>query len=405
MSNLTPDPPQPGASPYAPAVTMDGSALSSDGHVLSSEQLAALLEAVIAVGRELHLETVLRRVVRCATELVGATYGAMGVLDAQKQGLADFLHLGIDADDAAAIGALPEGRGLLGLLITDPWPVRVPDLHAHPSTAGFPPHHPPMTTFLGVPVRVRGEVFGNLYLTDKAGGGPFTEDDERLVVALASVAGVAIENWRLHERVAEMAVIEDRERIARSLHDTVIQRMFAIGLALDGVADQIDDPLIAARLRQAALDLDETVDEIRTTVLDRDPPAGAHRPVRRELTELIDEAAERAQVATSLHIDGDLDATLGLDPRREVADQLFASARDAVVALGGSEGVQGAELSVRVSHELQLTIRAQDLPTATSDGVVAAIDPRARAIGGRTTVHLADGATVVTWTVPLDRPG
>ena len=136
----------------------------------------------------------------------------------------------------AAIGHLPEGHGILGLLIVDAKPLRLPDLREHPDSYGFPPHHPPMRSFLGVPIRVRDEVFGNLYLTDKTSAEVFTDVDEELVVGLAAAAGVAIENARLHARVQELALLEDRERIARDLHDTVIQRLFAIGLSLQGAA-------------------------------------------------------------------------------------------------------------------------------------------------------------------------
>ena len=140
--------------------------------------------------------------------------------------------MGIDDETYGAIGHLPEGHGILGLLIVDAKPLRLPDLNEHPDSFGFPPHHPPMRSFLGVPIRVRDEVFGNLYLTDKSSGESFTEVDEELVVGLAGAAGVAIENARLLARVHDLALAEDRERIARDLHDTVIQRLFATGMSL-----------------------------------------------------------------------------------------------------------------------------------------------------------------------------
>src|SRR5690606_27567000 len=133
-----------------------------------------------------------------------------------------------------SIGPLPEGRGILGTLIIDAEPLRLSSIDDHPESFGFPPNHPRMRSFLGVPILARDEVFGNLYLTDKTTGEAFTGVDEELVVSLASAAGVAIENARLHTRVHELALIEDRERIARDLHDTVIQRLFATGLSLQG---------------------------------------------------------------------------------------------------------------------------------------------------------------------------
>src|SRR5262249_52393234 len=150
--------------------------------------------------------------------------------------LEDFITVGIDESTHRLIGDLPEGQGVLGLLIVDAQPIRLPDIKKHPNSYGFPPNHPPMTSFLGVPIRVRGEVFGNLYLTEKTSDPEFPEVDEELRVGLAAAAGVAIENARLHNRVQELAVVEDRERIARDLHDTVIQRLFATGLALQATA-------------------------------------------------------------------------------------------------------------------------------------------------------------------------
>jgi signal transduction histidine kinase len=167
--------------------------------VLSTrDRVRALLEAVVAVGSQLDLEAVLRQIVEAAVGLVNARYGALGVIgDSGK--LAEFVPVGLDSGEIAAIDHWPEGRGLLGALITDPRPVRIPDLSADPRSSGFPEGHPPMRSFLGVPVRIRDEVFGNLYLTEKRGGAQFDEEDEAVVTALAAAAGVAIENARLYE--------------------------------------------------------------------------------------------------------------------------------------------------------------------------------------------------------------
>lgn len=161
-----------------------------------------LFSAVVAVAAGLELGATLRRIVQAAVDLVDARYGALGVLGPDGT-VVDFVHVGIDSATAEVIGPLPSGKGILGLLIEHPVPIRLDDLAAHPASSGFPEHHPPMTTFLGVPVRVRGEVFGNLYLTEKRGGEGFTPDDERTVMALAAAAGVAIENARLFERTRQ----------------------------------------------------------------------------------------------------------------------------------------------------------------------------------------------------------
>ena len=162
------------------------------------DRVHALLEAVVAVGSNLQLDAVLRRIVEAAVTLVDARYGALGVID-QDGRLADFIPVGLEESAIAQIDHWPEGRGLLGLLITDPRPLRLADMASHPESSGFPAGHPPMTSFLGVPIRIRDEVYGNLYLTEKRNGSGFDEEDETLVTALSAAAGVAIENARLFD--------------------------------------------------------------------------------------------------------------------------------------------------------------------------------------------------------------
>jgi len=206
--------------------------------------LRKLVDAVLSISADLDLATVLQRIIEAAMDLVDARYGAIGVLDESKTGLSEFVTSGIDPEVHKAIGDLPKGHGILGLLILDPKPIRLPDLHEHPDSYGFPPHHPPMRSFLGVPILVRQEVFGNLYLTDKQSAEVFSDVDEELTIALAGAAAVAIENARLHARVGELVLLEDRERIAKDLHDTVIQRLFATGLSLQGTARLAERPAL-----------------------------------------------------------------------------------------------------------------------------------------------------------------
>jgi signal transduction histidine kinase len=162
------------------------------------DRMRSLLEAVVAISSGLDLESTLRRIVETAVELVDATYGALGVIGTGGR-LAEFIPVGVSEEEIAQIDHWPEGRGLLGLLIKDPHPLRLAAISGHPESSGFPAGHPAMRSFLGVPVRVRDEVFGNLYLTNKRGGGEFTEDDEAVLVALGAAAGVAVENARLYQ--------------------------------------------------------------------------------------------------------------------------------------------------------------------------------------------------------------
>src|SRR4051794_12345271 len=179
---------------------------------------------------DLDVELVLDRLLETARELTGARYAALGILDESRRELEQFLTRGIEPEAHRAIGDLPRGRGILGLLIADPRPLRLDDVGHHPRSYGFPVHHPPMKTFLGVPVRIRGEAWGNLYLTEKEGGAPFTEVDEASVMVLADWAGIAIEHARLYE--AADARRDELERAVRGLEATV-----AIARAVGGETD------------------------------------------------------------------------------------------------------------------------------------------------------------------------
>jgi signal transduction histidine kinase len=184
---------------------------------LSTEEnrLRSLFDATIALNSELSLESLLRTVVETAAELTGARYGALGVIDESGQALERFVTTGIDPETHAAIGELPRGRGVLGVLIREARPLRLPDLSSDPRSVGFPPNHPPMRTFLGVPILLRGVAYGNLYLTEKERGEEFTPEDEELVTLLAAQAAVAIENARLYESATRWS------RQLESLHETV----------------------------------------------------------------------------------------------------------------------------------------------------------------------------------------
>ncbi|MGQ0841716.1 GAF domain-containing protein [Actinokineospora sp.] len=166
---------------------------------LSQDRVRHLLDAVLSVSSDLSLPDMLDRIVAAGCELAGARYGALGVLGAGDD-LVEFTHTGMDEALRTAIGVLPAGKGVLGLVAQQTVPLRLDDVTAHAAAAGFPPHHPPMRSFLGVPIRVRGEVYGNLYLGEKVGGRSFTQDDEDAVVALAAAAGMAIDNARLYDK-------------------------------------------------------------------------------------------------------------------------------------------------------------------------------------------------------------
>ncbi|MFF0242829.1 GAF domain-containing protein [Rhodococcus pyridinivorans] len=198
-----------------------------DDSVDAPTTLRGLLEAVLVVGSGLELDSMLQRIVSAATALLDARYGALGVRAADG-GLSEFVYVGINPTQREVMGHLPEGRGILGLLINDPRPVRLGDLSKHSASIGFPPNHPPMKSFLGTPIMVRGKVFGSIYLTEKLGAPEFTEEDEVILKVLAMSAGVAVENARLFEGsldrerwLTAMASINSRLLMGGSVDETL----------------------------------------------------------------------------------------------------------------------------------------------------------------------------------------
>jgi signal transduction histidine kinase len=532
----------------------------------SQARIQHLLDAFLTVSTGLDLETTLRRIVEAGTELVGARYGALGVL-APEGGLAAFIHVGIDDELAERMGPLPEGKGVLGQLITEPYPLRVADLSRHPAAVGFPPHHPEMHTFLGVPVLVRGEAFGNLYMTEKQHG-EFTPEDEAVLTALAGAAGIAIDNARLYEeaevrrrwttaisdvrasllgaaspddavrliasRVREMTgadgawimvgpspvdaafdvrvqagdsledltgqrlttadspvleavaatdevvtldmrgvdysgpnahvdwgpclavplrgthsedavlvvarragdppfdqattalissfadqaavaldlaareqsarrldVYEDRDRIARDLHDHVIQRVFAAGLSLQSVVPRIQNPDTRRRIGEVIGQLDETIRDIRTTIFDLHSTADADRAtsLRRRVLDVVTETAG-PDLHPTVRTSGAVDSLVTGD----LATDVEAVAREAVSNAARHSGAAHVTVTLDVTDEVVLEV--------TDDG--RGIDPRAarsglrnleeRAVrrgGGASVQARPEGGTRLRWWAPL----
>lgn len=363
------------------------------------ERLQQLLDAINSVGSDLSLPIVLRRIVESACTLVDAEYGALGVI-ADDRRLSEFITVGIDAATHAAIGNLPEGHGILGLLIVDPKPLRLPDLSKHPNSYGFPPNHPPMRSFLGVPIRVRGQVFGNLYLCEKREAPEFTDDDETLAVALATAAGVAVDQARLVQRVEEMAVLEDRDRIARDLHDKVIQRLFATGISLQTAGFITVKPEVAERITQAVDDLDETIREIRNTIFALQAPIG-RRGLRVELFELTDAARESLGFAPQLHLDGPIDFVVPA----EVAEHLLAALQEALANAARHAGASRVDVVVEAGPDVLLRIvdnGAGISPDVQLGHGLRNLEERAKALGGSFRLEPASsGGTLVEIRVPI----
>ncbi|MBI1349523.1 MAG: GAF domain-containing protein [Actinomycetales bacterium] len=298
---------------------------------------SGLFTAVMSVAAGLELAATLRRIVKAATELVDAKYGALGVLNPDGS-LGEFVNVGLDEASVERIGDLPSGRGILGLLIDHPVPIRLDDLASHPASTGFPPGHPPMSTFLGVPVRVRGEVFGNLYLTEKRSGGGFTSEDERTVMALAAAAAVAIENARLYERTRQ------RERWQEAVAE--IANVVLAGSETDEVLS-----LIAYRARTLTgahvglVALPDAHDRLAVEIVDGREESPAIQVLAQPLLEVISawehECIPAASIANTVFHEGVSEVSLSSERVLALNPEVPAFGPSIVVPLSTAERVLG----------------------------------------------------------------
>jgi len=264
-----------------------------------------LIETGIAVTSELSLDALLQRIVEAAAQLTGANYAALGVIDPSGRGLERFLTTGVDAETQERIGELPHGRGILGVLIHDAEPLRLHDLTSDPRSAGFPPHHPPMRTFLGVPILLRGVAYGNLYLSEKESGEDFTSEDEEFVTMLAAQAAVAIENARLYESATRwLAQLESLTEVGNALAgETELQPL--LQLIAERLAPLIDAELVVIAIPIGGGDLrieaaaGPVAEELVGTTLARDTSKSG-RVLERRRSERVDSTLEDVEVDQEL---------------------------------------------------------------------------------------------------------
>jgi signal transduction histidine kinase len=369
-----------------------------------AKQLLRLLDAVMAIGSEQTLADALRRITETAADLVDAKYAALGVLDASGSRLAEFITVGLNDEETLRIGPRPEGHGLLGLLILEPEPLRLPDLHAHPDSFGFPPGHPPMTSFLGVPIRLRGVVYGNLYLTDKADGQVFTDVDQELAVGLAAAAGLAIENARLHEQARLAGLLEERERIARDLHDDVIQRLFATGLSLQAVARIVTEPAAVERIMRAVDDLDVSVRQVRSTIFELHQQWSVLHSLRADILAVCNESATALGFKPSCDIAGAIDSSVD----ELTGGHVLLCLREALSNVARHAQASRVDVDVVVGDG-RLALRVADdgagyRPTrGQHSSGLGNMQVRAESLGGVFSIEaLPDRGTLITWIVPLE---
>lgn len=357
-------------------------------------KLTPLITEAASVEGEADLERMLRTLVSEVQTATGAPYVALGVIG-EHQVLSDFVYEGISKEQADAIAHPPAGRGVLGTVIRENTTILLDSIADHPDSVGFPDNHPPMESFLGVPISVGDEPFGNLYLTDKEAG--FTDEDIAVVEAMSRVAGAAIQTARLQTRLRHMAVVEDRHRIARDLHDSVIQDIFAVGLSLQGLSARVTDPEVAQLLDSSIDTLDRSVNTLRKYVFelrDTAPPSvgldekihglvarmGSAYPTKVELTVepmdgfdaddelmlLLTEALSNAlrhsdaeHVSVDIEVEEEfigmtvVDDGIGFDPLRVEAGMGLANMRARVLGLDGeldlaSTPGEGTRVSARI---------------------------------------------------------
>jgi signal transduction histidine kinase len=356
------------------------------------------------LAAELSLDAVLRRITEVAVELTGATYGALGVLTRDGRAIEEFVTIGVSEEERAAIGDPPVGHGLLGALITDARPLRIPDIAADPRSIGFPPHHPPMTSLLGAPVAGRGRVFGNLYLTDKRGAEAFDDEDERVLVVLATQAAVAVENARLYdeaERAADalrrLEVADERDRIAKELHDGVIQSLFAVGMSLQGAAAVSSEPATVERLEAAVEDVDHTIRDLRNYIFGLRPGILADRQLDQALTDLGREFSERSGLVTVVEVDESAASLLASQ-----AGDIVQIVREALSNVGRHADATTCRVRLGYGHDGGVELEVDDDgrgfdPSAASPGMgLENLRHRADSIGATLDIEstLGEGTTL-----------
>jgi signal transduction histidine kinase len=376
----------------------DPDGLPPDG---ARTRLDRLVAAVVTVAAGGSLPDTLRHIVDAACDLVDARYGALGVIG-YDQRLSQFVTHGVTNEEIAAIGPLPEGHGILGRLIVDPRPLRLRDLRTHPDSFGFPEGHPTMRSFLGVPIHLGDDVFGNLYLCEKQSAAEFSEYDEALAVSLAAVAAVAIDNLRLHERLQDLAVLQDRERIARELHDKVIQRIFATGLGLQANARLIEGPA-STRILDAVDELDAIIADIRASIFDLEARNADRPTLSVAVLDLVDDMTRDTAIEPTVRLAGPLNTLV--EP--ELGEALLAVLRESLSNAIRHSNAHNVEVTIEAGPELAVTVRDDgrgppETPVTPTGHGLPNLAARTKARGGAFRFeHAPGGGALLEWRVPI----
>lgn len=374
--------------------------------IRSDRALYALDRATRAIAGELDVDRVLQLIVDSVRELVGSRYAALGIVGAD--GLIErFITSGISDEMRRAIGPLPQGHGLLGTIIRDGVTLRIPDIARHPESFGFPPHHPPMHSLLGVPIRVGGETVGNFYLTEKLDAPEFSDDDQELVEMFAGHAGIAIQNARLHQEVQALAVVGERLRISRDLHDGIIQSIYAVSLSLEEAVEiiQTDAGAAADRVDRAIDRLHTTISDIRTFIVGLGPESGA------ELADAIQSMARELLGGSAVRLETDLAGAATVERRLppEAVHELVQIVREAISNVGRHSGASRAQLKLAATQDTATLVIAddgrgfdQDARLDSAHFGLANLRDRAAALDGTLSIRSEAGnGTRIILTLPL----
>lgn len=361
------------------------------------QRLSMLIDAAAAVVGEVELDQVLRRLVSEARRATGAKYAALGVLGSHGV-LTDFIHEGLEPDVAGAIGAPPLGRGVLGTVVREGKTIVVDDISTHPDYYGFPEGHPAMTSFLGVPVRAGRSTFGNLYLTEKEGG--FDDSDVAVIEALALIAGSAVNTARLRDRLAAMEIVEDRDRIARDLHDSIIQDLFAIGLSLQGLSERTSDETTTNLLDDAVDRLDSAVGTLRRYIYELKTSDDLRRSFPDQVEDLVAHLSGPYSAAVAVQVDArgeSLETRTAEEALKLVTEALSNALRHSAASeIRVESKIAGGELTLTVADDGQ----GFDVETVERGMGLLNMAERARRLGGSVDVSSSPAGTTVTIRIP-----
>ncbi|HYI67885.1 MAG TPA: GAF domain-containing sensor histidine kinase [Candidatus Limnocylindrales bacterium] len=367
---------------------------------------AALDAAVRGIAGLTSVDDALQVIVDGVRPLVAARYAALGIVDANGR-IEKFITSGIDDEARRRIGELPEGHGLLGLIIREERSFRITDINVDPRRHGFPPNHPPMTSFLGVPIAIKGTPLGRLYLTDKIGSDRFSDKDQSLVETFALHAGIAMENARLHEQLQRFAVVDERERISKDLHDGIIQNMYAVGLSLEDVPQLMDEDRVeaAARVERAIDAIHLSIRDVRNFIFGLRPGLLEGASLLAGLAALVDEYRHNMIVDLELRLPDAI-----AEPPAEVTGNLLAIVTESLSNIARHSRATTASLSLLAMDD-GLELRIEDNGVGFDPAGVATLGhqglantrERAAQIGGTVTFDTSPGAgTRVIVRVPAD---